>query len=240
MSFEARTSRSEVLRNRRCAASALGLVIAMALTAGCSQTAGSTTASRQASAESPSEALPRTSSAGPAEVSDDESPPENNESIGALGSSRLGVFTCVSNRTSADLNVKWVWADTSDGDGAVAPGGHRCAEGTSRSRQLVLGVYVTLPGARTNVKWFFGGPQAFTDATRSARCFSSLPSPPYLWLATCWSSTTLPPSRETVTMPGAEGGYAFELIKRPTDQNALGGQDESGNRWHRFEISVTG
>jgi hypothetical protein len=191
----------------------------MALTAGCSQTADSTTASRQASAESP---------------------PENNESIGALGSSRLGVFTCVSNRTSADLNVKWVWADTSEGDGAVAPGGHRCAEGTSRSRQLVLGVYVTLPGARTNVKWFFGGPQAFTDATRSARCFSSLPSPPYLWLATCWSSTTAPPSRETVTMPGAEGGYAFELIKRPTDQNALGGQDESGNRWHRFEISVTG
>ena len=242
MSFEAKASRFEGMENRRRAASVFALVIAMSLTAGCSQTADSamSTASRQAAVELPAERLLPTSSAGSTENSDDGSAPENDESIGALGSSRLGVFTCVSNRTSADLIVKWIWADTSEGDGSVAPGGHRCAEGTSRSRQLVLGVSVTLPGARTPVKWFFGGTHAFTDATRSARCFSPLPSPPYLWLATCWSSTTNPPSRETATMPGSEGGYAFEVVKRPTDQNALGGQDLSGQRWHRFEISVTG
>lgn len=236
MSSGATGSLRNVIRNRRQTAFALGLVLALTLATGCSQTAdsaGGAEVSRQAAAQSP--------------FVNDESimAPENDELTGAdeltgtLGSPRLGVFTCVSNRTTADLSVTWIWANTSEGDGSVAPGGHRCAEATSRTKELVLGVYVTLPGAKTNVKWFFGGTQAYTDATRSARCFSPLYSAPYLFLATCWSSTTAPPSRETATMPQAEGGYSFEVIKRPSDQNALGGMDASGNRWHRFEISVT-
>ena len=31
--------------------------------------------------------------------------------------------------------------------------------------------------------------------------------------------------------------YAFDIIRRPDDQNALGGADTSGNKWKRFQIT---
>jgi hypothetical protein len=154
------------------------------------------------------------------------------------GQSRLGVFTCVSNRTSADISVRWVWADTSEGNGAIAPGGHRCAEATNTLRQT-LGVYVALPGAQRDVSWFFAGPQAYSNASRGARCFNVTQAQPVLNLDTCWKKSTSQPGTETVVMPANEGGYTFSAIQRPTDNHALGGRDTSGNRWHRYEISVS-
>jgi hypothetical protein len=54
---------------------------------------------------------------------------------------------------------------------------------------------------------------------------------------TCWTAYLASMASLTVDLNEEGQKYAFDIIRRPDDHNALGGVDTSGNRWKRFQIT---
>jgi hypothetical protein len=85
-----------------------------------------------------------------------------------------------------------------------------------------------------------GDPAVETDANRGKWCAigSRIGADPGASKSTtCWTAYFASMASLTVDLNEEGQKYAFDIIRRPDDQNALGGADTSGNKWKRFQIT---
>lgn len=163
----------------------------------------------------------------------------SSESAGRLTFSIRHTFACFTNASDIPITITWAGTNSNDGDGSIEPGKSRCGEGST------LKPWLTVPGASRPVNWeiynhVIGNPAVETDANRGKWCAigSRIGADPGASKSvTCWTAYFASMTSLTVDLNEEGQKYAFDILRRPDDHNALGGVDTSGNRWKRFQIT---
>jgi hypothetical protein len=163
----------------------------------------------------------------------------SSESAAPLTAGILHTFACFTNASDIPITITWAGTNSNDGNGSIEPGKSRCGEGST------LKPWLTVPGASKPVNWeiynrVIGNPAVETDANRGKWCAigSRIGADPGASKSTtCWTAYFASMASLTVDLNEEGQKYAFDIIRRPDDQNALGGADTSGNKWKRFQIT---
>ena len=163
----------------------------------------------------------------------------SSESAAPLTAGILHTFACFTNASDIPITITWAGTNSNDGNGSIEPGKSRCGEGST------LKPWLTVPGASRPVNWeiynrVIGIPAVETDANRGKWCAigSRIGADPGASKSTtCWTAYFASMASLTVDLNEEGQKYAFDIIRRPDDQNALGGADTSGNKWKRFQIT---